>query len=268
MKKLLAILIGALLTGTGSNAQEFRKTYIFNTADKSTYTTSCGALEPQGWAVIRNSCNFYTPVTGVGGNSGEPDRIVDLKLRLGNSGNLDAKDFAWLFYYVNGKMVLTRTFKGDGTPQNFEFSDTLAVPAGGNYKIRVALVCDESDEYWRMMNGDLTANVRVPGEVATEPAFQPLSHDPGLVVTRERNIATLSWSAPPDPDANYFIIEKSRNGEEFEFAAYLRNDNNNMTKYSYIDHALFSPETWYRVTRIGKGGKKMVVGDKVKLPKE
>ena len=268
MKKILILLLVSSFSGFFLHAQEVKKAYFFNTADKSTHTISCGNLEPQGWAVIRNSCNFYTPVTGVGGNAGEEDRIVDLKIRIGNSGNLDAKDFAWLFYYVNGKMVLTRTFKGDNTPQSFDFTDSIYVPAGGNYKIRLALVCDEQDEYWRLMNGDLTAQVRMPGEAPAATEFKPLSHDPGLVVVRERNIARLSWSAPPDPDANHFIIEKSRDGEKFEFAAYLRNDNDNMTKYSYIDHDLFKPQTWYRVTRVGVSGKKSVIGAKVRLPDE
>jgi hypothetical protein len=264
MNKLNTLLLLALLTAGTADAQEFRKFYTFNTGDKTTFSTSCGTLEPSGWSVIRNSCNFYTPVTGVGGTAGESDRIVDVRMRLGNSSNLDAKDFAWLFYYVNGKMVLTRTFKGDSTPGSFEFSDSLTVPAGGNYKLRVALVCDEMDEYWRLSNGDLSASVRTEGESAP-PVFQPVSHDPGLVVTRERNIARLSWTAIPDESANYFLVEKSRDGEDFEFAAYLRNENNNLTSYSYIDHELFKPETWYRVTRVGLNGKKVVVGQKVKL---
>jgi len=264
LRQLILTLPVVIFTSGLLRAQEVKETYVFNTSDKTTYSTSCGALEPPGWAVIRNSCNFYTPVTGVGGTEGEPDRMVDLHLRLGNSGNLDPKDFAWLFYYVNGKMVLTRTFKGDSTPSSFEFSDSLAVPAGGNYKIRIALVCDEMDEYWRLMNGDLTVTVRTNGQPAIS-TFQPLSHDPGLTAIKERNIVRLAWTAQPDPAANYFLIEKSRNGDDFEFAAYLRNDNNNLTRYSYIDHEIFNPEMWYRVTRVGMNGKKVVVGQKVKL---
>jgi hypothetical protein len=264
MHKYLIVLLLALVKSDPFYAQEFRKTYTFNTSDKTTYSTSCGALEPPGWAVIRNSCNFYTPVTAVGGNAGEADRMVDIRMRLGNSSNLDAKDFAWLFYYVNGKMILTRTFKGDSTPASFEFSDSLVVPAGGNYKLRIALVCDEMDEYWRLMNGDLTASVRTEGEMAP-PTYTPLSHDPGLTVIRDGNIARLSWSSAADESASYFLIEKSRDGEKFEFAAYLRNDNTNQTSYSYIDHELFKPDTWYRVTRVGNNGKKAVIGQNVKL---
>jgi hypothetical protein len=264
MHKLLIILPLAVLGSTTLSAQEFRKTYTFNTSDKTTYSTSCGTIEPPGWAVIRNSCNFYTPVTGVGGTTGEADRLVDIRMRLGNSNNLDAKDFAWLFYYVNGKMVLTRTFKGDNTPSSFEFSDSLIVPAGGTYKLRIALVCDEMDEYWRLMNGDLTATVRSEGEAAPPPSV-PLSHDPGLTALRDGAIARLSWGSAPDESASYFLIEKSRDGQKFEFAAYLRNDNTNQTSYSYIDHELFKPETWYRVTRVAANGKKVVIGQNVKL---
>src|SRR4030095_203994 len=151
MKKYIIIAAFMLLTGN-LFAQQCSQVYTFNINDKSSYSTSCGYQEGSYWKVVKNSCNFYTPLSTVGGKPGDPKKIVDIRIRMGNSGNLDDKDFAWIFYYINGKAHSTKTLKGNEIFHSYDYVDSITVPAGGTFKIRIAFVCDEQDEYWKLSN--------------------------------------------------------------------------------------------------------------------
>ncbi len=254
----VAILISFLV-----NAQDCGQVYTFNINDKTSYSTSCGAQQDGEWIVRKNSCNFYTPLTGVGGKSGDDDRWVDINIRISNSGNLDEKDFAWIFYYVNGKTEVTKTIRGDQVKGLYTLRDSIAVPAGGNFKLRIAYVCDGPDEFWKLTNGDLTTCIRQTGEVSTNAEIinEVVAADK-ISFSKEREIIKLMWSAPSGPAGNYFLIERSKNGTQFEFAGYVK-DNRKAgatSNYSFIDGGYIKPETWYRITQVDLAGNRTVFG--------
>ncbi len=258
MKKYIVITAFLLLSLT-INAQHCSQVYSFNINDKSSYSTSCGYLDGSDWKVVKNSCNFYTPLSTVGGKPGDPKKVVDIRIRMGNSGNLDDKDFAWIFYYINGKAQSTKTLKGNEINQFFDFRDSLLVPAGGTFKLRIAFVCDEQDEFWNLTNGDLTTCVRaVAGE---SPADEP-SISGRISFIKEREIVKLIWQSPSGLSGNYFQIERSKNGKEYEFAGYVKDNRsgNNLSQYSFIDGGCYRPQTWYRITQFDMQGNSQAFG--------
>lgn len=261
MKAIVTITL-ALLTSFLVNAQDCGQIYTFNINDKTSYSTSCGAQQDGEWIVRKNSCNFYTPLTAVGGKVGDDDRWVDISVRLGNSGNLDEKDFAWIFYYVNGKTEVTKTIRGDQVKELYHFRDSIAVPAGGNFKLRIAYVCDGPEEFWKLTNGDLTTCIRKgPGELIEEE----VAVADKITFSKEREIIKLMWSAPSGPAGNYFLIERSKNGTQYEFAGYVK-DNRKAgatSNYSFIDGGFIKPETWYRITQVDMAGNRSVFGNPV-----
>ena len=264
MKSIFTTTLFILLAILG-RAQECGQVYNFNINDKSSYSTSCGLQEESDWIVKKNSCNFYTQLTGVGGKPGDDDRWVDIRIRLGNSGNLDEKDFAWIFYYVNGKTEVTKTIRGDQVDELFNFRDSIAVPAGGNFKLRIAFVCDGADEYWKLSNGDLTTCIRQVGGAAMES--EEISVAGKITFSKERDVVKLMWSAPSGPTGNYFMIERSKNGSQYEFAGYVKDDRTAgaLSKYSFIDGGAFKPETWYRITQVDITGKNSLFGKPVSV---
>lgn len=251
------------LVAITSKGQDCSQVYSFNITDKLSYTTSCGQLEESDWKVVQNSCNFYSPVLAAGGQQGQVKQVV-INLRLGNSGNLDEKDFAWIFYYVNGKVESTKTIRGDQAGNPVVFRDSVTIPAGSTFKMRLAIVCDEGDEYWRLGNGDLTVCIRANQGDKTVSGEQI---DGKITLIREREIVKLVWSSPSGPDGNYFRIERSRNGSSYEFAGYVKDNRGNQafSRYSFIDSGCFKPETWYRITRIDMRGNSVPFGKPVSV---
>jgi len=253
MKKIIVLTTMVLLIGTGF-AQDCSQVYNFNINDKSSYSTSCGYQDGSSWKVVKNSCNFYTPLANVGGKSGGPKKWVDISIRLGNSGNMDDKDFAWIFYYINGKAQATKTIKGNEVDELFNFKDSVAVPAGGTFKLRIAFVCDEQDEFWKLTNGDLTTCVRaVEGEpITTGPAITGK-----ITFVKEREVVKLTWYAPAAVTGNYFQLERSKNGTDYEFAGYVKDkrETGSLSQYSFVDGGCFNPQTWYRISQVDLMGK-------------
>jgi len=234
-------------------SQDCSQVYTFNINDKSSYSTSCGYQDESAWKVVKNSCNFYTTLTNVGGEPGGAKKVVDISIRLGNSGNMDEKDFAWIFYYINGKAQATKTIKGSDVNEFLDFKDTVVVPSGGTFKLRIAFVCDEQDEFWKLTNGDLTTCVRaVEGEAAI--AGPLLTGKISIIPEKDR--ARISWYGAVEPSANYYLIERSDDGINYEFAAYVKENAESHTgsQYSFIDNHIKKPETWYRITRVDISG--------------
>ena len=261
MKKFFASILLMLLFAGGINAQQCSQVYTFNINDKSSYSTSCGYQDGNDWKVVKNSCYFYTPLTTVGGKPGDPKKVVDIRIRMSNSGNLDENDFAWIFYYINGKAHSTKTLKGSEVEENFKYRDSIVVPAGGTFKLRIAFVCDEQDEFWKIANGDLTTCIRGKGEVLTE--VEPEEMVGKITFVKEREIVKLVWNSPSGPMGNYFQIERSKDGKQYEFAGYVK-DNRSGTaysQYSFIDGGCYRPKTWYRITQVDLQGNSQPYGN-------
>ena len=235
------------------NAQDCSQVYNFNINDKASYSTSCGYQDGSSWKVVKNSCNFYTTLTNVGGETGGAKKTLDISLRLGNSGNMDEKDFAWIFYYINGKAQATKTIKGNDVNMFLDFKDSVVVPAGGTFKLRIAFVCDEQDEFWKITNGDLTTCVRA---VAGEPVVSGPVITGKISFLKERDIVKVMWYAPSSAGGNYFRLDRSRNGIDFEFAGVIKEKEieGSMEQYSFIDNSSYKPETWYKITRVDISG--------------
>ncbi len=264
MKPFKTLLFTFLIPVLGVS-QDCSQVYRFNISDKASYSTSCGTQEGSDWTVNKNSCNFYSPILNTGESPEKQPRRIDIRMRLTNSGTLDEKDFAWIFYYVDGKITTTKTLRGDQVEGVINYKDSIEVPSNSNFKLRIALVCDEADEYWRISNGDLTACVRAfEGEASQSQ--EPVMADK-ITVLKERNVVRLMWTAPGNPDGNYFMIERSKNGSQFEFAGYVKDNRNGTTssKYSFIDNGTFKPETWYRISHVDLSGKSSPFGKPVSV---
>src|SRR5688572_19433764 len=125
--KVNVVLITGLIILTASrvSSQDCSQVYTFDINDKASYSTSCGYQDGESWKVVKNSCNFYTPLANVGGKAGDAKKWVDISVRIGNSGNLDEKDFAWIFYYINGKAQATKTIKGKDVDATYDFKDSV-----------------------------------------------------------------------------------------------------------------------------------------------
>jgi hypothetical protein len=235
--------------------------YKFNSQEQDGFSVSGGLLDETGWTVNSTSSNFYTNLTKP---DAEMESVLDVSIKIRNSGNLDNRDFAWIFYYVNGNIILTKTLRGDKTPAAFDLIDSIAVPADGNFKIRIAFVSDENDEFWRLNNGELIIHKRGSDETAEElPATPP----PDLITaSRIGNKVKIRWSTAFEEQCNYFLIERSNNGSDFKFAGYVKGqgNSNDSTSYSFIDTEPGQKQSWYKISEVDFSGHRKPFGEVVK----
>jgi hypothetical protein len=248
MKKSGLILIALIVVLSNSvSAQDFSFQYRLNLNDANSFTNSCGIIEKDTWIVSRNSCNIYTPVLQAGELSEYGKRNIEVKIRVTNNGQMDDKDFVWIFYYIDEKPSGSKTLKGSEYEKEILFREVINVPARSKYRIRVAMVCDDDNEEWRIGNGDIIISQYA---VHGEEIFQDPQATGKVYAKKDRNIIHLNWNANYTSDEDYFRIERSGDGNRFEFAGFvkMKRASDNLARLSFIDSAPYQPETWYKVT--------------------
>ena len=241
------------------NAQECNNRVVFDAGDNSTYSISCGEMDESGWLVNRNSCNFYTPLTSLPDGEDGKGSWVYFNAKFGGSATLDEKDFVWIFFFVDGRTSHTKTVKGVPETENYIIHDSLFIPSGSNFRIRIAAVCDEIDEFWSLATGNLT--LCTMGKNGNETPISLAAKDE-ITATKERDVVILKWMDEEESSGNYFKIERSGNGSKFEFAGFVKNKADAIPNlpYTFIDAGCIKPQTWYRISKVDFSGKETSFG--------
>lgn len=224
--------------------------YMLNWSDPSTYTVTCGSVNPGGWSVKGTTCSYFSPVLSVGGVPGDRDRIVDIIARINQSGNLDGNDTAFVYYYINGSVSYTDIFLGGGAPAVFTSSRTLTIPASKTFQISIKLKNDKSNELWQIKDGDVNACVHV---------FTPLpvSFNSFAAEVINENTVRINWSTASETNNDYFTIERSKDGKQFEELPRVKGSGNSSTikSYSLKDSHPYSGTSYYRLKQTDFNGK-------------
>lgn len=263
MKKMWFVTI-LLLLPNWLSAQDYSARYRLHLSDPLSYEVSCGMVTKGSWTVIKNSCNLYTRLLVAGGLPTYGDREIRIRVKLTNSGNLEEKDQTLIFYFIDDKPAGSQVLKGDQSRGEVVVEETLKVPARTTYRIRIAAVCDEKDEYWKISDGDLTVDqVAVEGEeILVEPG-----ETGKLFARRDRHLVQLYWNAKPAPAEHYFRLEKSTDGKAYEVAGLVKTGQNNedIIQHSFTDNSPFSPVTWYRLVQRKSSGEFVPYGTPIKV---
>jgi hypothetical protein len=262
MKLLFYSLIMSLIS-VSLSAQTCHKEWVFNLTDKENYSVSCGEQAEDGWLVARNSCNFYTPLTAV--ETSGKGRWIRFQGEFESADQMEERDFVWIFYFVDGKTAFTRTLNGVPGTTSYSIADSFFVDAGSNFRLRIALVCDEPDEFWKIPSAKLKiCQQRLPDD---DQMLQPPQIGK-ITAIKERGVVRLSWVAPPAEGGNYFMIERSKNNSIYEFAGYVRESRKlgeSINTYSFIDAGATAPIMFYRLTKVDITGQSSPFGDVVSL---
>lgn len=245
-------------------AQDYSARYRLRFSDPQGYEVSCGTVANGAWTVNKNSCNLFTKRLVAGSLPAYGDREISIRVRLTNSGNLEEQDQALIFFFIDDKPAGSRVLRGDQSSGEVVVVEALKVPARTAYRIRVATVCDGKDEYWKIADGDLTADqIAVEGEeVLVEPG------ETGKLSARnDRHLVHLHWNAKPAPAEHYFRIEKSADGKTYEVAGLVKSGQNNadIIHHTFTDHSPFSPVTWYRLVQRKSSGEFVPYGTPIRV---
>ena len=258
------IILFLLLIFNTSLAQDYSAMYRLDLNDASSYSFSCGSAVNNEWTVSRNSCNLYTPVLTAGELQLYQLRDIDVNIRLTTSGNLEDNDFAWIFYYIDEKPAGSKTIKGSDYGAEVTFKDVIKVPARSKYHIRVALVCDDDDEFWKLSSGDLFIGQKL---AEGEEVIEDPQATNKVYAKKDRGIVRLHWNDKFNGDEQYYQIERSADGVQFQFAGFVKRNNaaGETIRNTFIDSAPFQPASFYRVTKIQAQGKQENFGEVVKV---
>ena len=243
-------------------SQDYSHVYKFYVSDEASTSTSCGTIQNNEWVVSRNSCNYYSPEFIAGDLKVYGERVIDISIKISKSGNLNEQDFVWVFYFIDDKPSGSKTISGNSFEGEFHFTDSLMVPARSKYRIRVALVSDNENKFWKIKDGDIIFAQRA---VEGEELIEDKNATNKVFSQKERGLAKLYWNALSEKSGNYFQIERSSNGVDYEFAGFVKETNatGDVARYSFIDAGSFKPQTWYRVKQVDNGGNANLFGKPV-----
>lgn len=236
-----------------ASAQE----YTIDFSDTSTFDVTCGKIVPAQWSVKDDSCLMYTPYFRVEAEGGSE---VSFTFRVNQSGNGDGDDNGYIFHQVDdGEWVLDTAWTAGGNPQVYDLVDGLSLNYGHYIKFMVALQTNSHTEFWAIMGGDVVIDDseesmqkisiwggRPPAPPPTDP-FLPIELvsftgrvDDGTVV--------LKWTTAAEINNDFFTIEKSDDGINFESVGFVdgSGNSNSLISYEYVDENPFKL-TYYRL---------------------
>ena len=167
----------------------------------------------------------------------------------------DSDDSAIVYIYVNGVVNSRTTFVGNNSNSVFSTTPTVMVPSGGTYQIVIYLVTNLSNEFWTIKNGDVSTCLKV---------VQPLPVtliDFNATSTDEKSVM-LTWKTASEVMNNYFTVEHSSDGKEFDPLAKFAGAGTTsaMNEYRFSDENAFSGMNYYRLSQTDFDGKTQQCG--------
>ncbi len=248
------ILTCLFLVSNFSSFAQCVSAYQLDWSNPATYTTTCGTVVPAQWTVKKDSCNYYSPIINVGGMIGEPDKVVSITVRINQSGNLSNNDFAWIHFIVNGAIRKIKVVRGDTVSAVFTYTDTIHVPAGGNFMIRIALKTDLNTEFWQIKNGDISGCISSTGTLPVELLR--------FSATLAKGQAIIEWATASEINNSHFRIQRSREAAEYIDIG-RKNGAGNSTStiyYTTVDLNPIKGYSYYRLIQTDYDGKETYYG--------
>ncbi len=246
--KNLFFLLGIFFSTSQLSAQ-CTGVYQLDWSNPATYTVSCGTVNPAGWTVKNDSCNYWSPNIFVGGLPGGPNKIVNLSIRINQSGNLTANDFAYIIYSVNGVFRRMVTIRGDTISAAVASrSDTVSVPAAGYMNVRIALKTTANNRFFEIKNGDVSGCVQLT-PLPVELTFFRATAQPGHV--------KVEWETASELNSHCFKLFRSTNASDYEACGVLKaaGTSNFNIHYSLIDRNQFDSIVYYMLEQHDFDGK-------------
>lgn len=208
----------------------FAQDYTLDFKDASTYSVTCGSVNPAQWEVKNDSCILYTPVFYP--SSGEGDSImVSFTIRINQSGNLDPTDNAYIHHQINsGTWNLNKKYDGVDYSCVFTYTDSMKVAKTDNFRFRIALQNNNKTNFWQIKDG----NIEVHNVTYGSPLPVELLNFSGKA---DKNFVLLQWSTASEVNNDFFAIENSENGIDFNTIGYLEGagNSNNVLDYNFVD---------------------------------
>lgn len=227
----------------------FSQDYTLNYKDPTTFSVTCGSVNPAQWEVKNDSCILYTPVFYPTSEGAGDSIMVSFTVRINQSGNLEPTDNAYIHSQLNsGSWGLHKKYDGEDHSCVFTYSDSMKVAKTDNFRFRIALQNDSKTNFWQIKDGDIQIhNVTYGGSLPID-----LVNFSGQA---ENNTVILNWSTASEVNNDYFTVENSENGVDFSVFGFVEGagNSNSILDYSYTDENPYSVN-YYRLKQTDYNG--------------
>ncbi len=190
MKKALIIwFLWRLVTPGVLPAQTI---YELDLADPTTYEVTCyRILNPSHWTVTNDSCSLYTPLFPVSSSCVSDSTLhIPVMLRINQSGNLWATEYANIHYYQEGNWLLLDSIVGNLETANQTYLYEIPHHTGDLFGLRVTFVSRHNTHDWQLSDGDI---------IIYDPCVSLLPIADELTVQPIAEGALVTWWWPEDP---------------------------------------------------------------------
>ena len=250
MKKLVYIFIALfpfgvfaqVLPGTGACLN------TLDLSDPSTYNApSCGSVNATQWTVSNDSCTMSSPdiIITLGLDSVD----ITICVTINPTGNMEADDTAELKYTVDGVETTWRTVAGNEFSAVTELCFETKVKVGATMSVAVTYENDHNSEKWRLKDGGM-------GLCYTVPVSLPIELSKFTAALNIPNV-DVDWTTTSESNNNYFIVERSTDGVNFEEFDKVNGAGNSTTAidYAVVDYNPYVGISYYRLTQYDYDGK-------------
>jgi len=228
--------------------------YEIDFSDPSTYYTTCGKVTASQWTA-KDHCELELPPMILLETS---NLQIEYIFRINQSGNLENSDEFHIMYKINanGAWITDSTIYGDNTNNVRTIHDSISITAADTIFFKFYAASDGSNEFWAVKNGDIKID-------NVKPLYFPLPIEL-LSFNAEYNsdfsTVDLNWSTLTETNNDYFTIERSYNGLDFEPIAYIEGagNSNSVLNYEYTDFEKPSQLTYYRLRQTDFDGQTTV----------
>lgn len=254
--KIFRILLPALTNLILLQAVYAQDTYSLILSDTSTFDTDCGKITSATWSVKNDSCMLYTPYFR---KETEGTTVLSYNFRINQSGNGDFTDLAYVqIQKNNGTWVTDTILHAIGYSAVHTLTGSLSVEYNETVRFRVTLRTNANSEFWAVFTGNMT----VTGSFETYGGWPPplgelpveLDYFSGMSAD---NTMILKWATYSETNCDYFNIQRSFDGINFETIAFVdgAGNSNSYLKYAYVDEDILPVEIlYYRLKQVDMDG--------------
>ena len=214
--------------------------YELDFSDPTTFSITCGKNNPGSWSVKNDTCSLYSAYI-----MADVSESVDIEFafNVNQSGNGDPSDRGYVYHSIDGgEWELDTAWTAGGSPAVYGLTTTVSLEYGHYVQFMVTLATDDKTEFWAIYDGGISAsdgddsNNNIHAYETEPESGLPIAlvHFTGI---SEKGTVILNWSTASEVNNDYFMIEKSSDGEIFSEFAKVDGAgySSNILSYEYID---------------------------------
>ncbi len=231
------------------HAQEI---YSLNWDKKELFKISCGIIYHNTWEVRNDTCSFSSGNIVINKNARQDFKAI---ITLRHDGNLTQSDVAYGYIFVNDVITATFTITGEKIEEEtYTHEESFSVMGKSVINVRLVFNGSDAERAWQLTSGDVKIIKTSTGE------------EPYVAAEFDGKTSKVRWSAKAGEKANYFIVERSNNGQDFILSGLVKAEPSSaLREYSLLDRVQKDAPVFYRVKIKDLGGDEQQIGDIIRL---